>query len=219
MRVAIALTGDRQSGEDLLQAARERVLRRPRAVDSDIEGYLRRILYNLAADGWRRHGRWRQRLPVRGGGTAAGQGRWDGCRSRQVGRLRVRAVVCGAWCIFLQSAALRREAAAPVAEQEMGHVAHLNYRDANKKKLTGSSGPLAAMVAGSRPRLWLNCHAPAKRAGHVRGAGPDRVGRRTGYERIGWDPRTSRGPRSGKPAGPRSATKCRERTCWTGWRA
>jgi RNA polymerase sigma-70 factor (sigma-E family) len=64
MRVAIALTGDRQSGEDLLQAALERVLRRPRAVESDIEGYLRRILYNLAADGWRRHGRWRQRLPL-----------------------------------------------------------------------------------------------------------------------------------------------------------
>jgi DNA-directed RNA polymerase specialized sigma24 family protein len=34
MRVAIALTGDRQSGEDLLQAALERVLRRPRAVES-----------------------------------------------------------------------------------------------------------------------------------------------------------------------------------------
>jgi RNA polymerase sigma-70 factor (sigma-E family) len=63
MRVAIALTGDRQSGEDLLQAALERVLRRPRAVESDTEGYLRRILYNLAADGWRRRGRWRERLP------------------------------------------------------------------------------------------------------------------------------------------------------------
>jgi RNA polymerase sigma-70 factor (sigma-E family) len=64
MRVAIALTGDRQSGEDLLQAALERVLRKPRAVESDTEGYLRRILYNLAADGWRRRGRWRQRLPL-----------------------------------------------------------------------------------------------------------------------------------------------------------
>ncbi len=64
MRVAIALTGDRQSGEDLLQAALERLLRKPHAVESDTEGYLRRILYNLAADGWRRHGRWRQRLPL-----------------------------------------------------------------------------------------------------------------------------------------------------------
>ena len=64
MRVAIALAGDRQSGEDLLQAALERVLRRPRAVQADTEGYLRRVLYNLAADGWRRRGRWRQRLPL-----------------------------------------------------------------------------------------------------------------------------------------------------------
>ncbi len=64
MRVAIALTGDRQSGEDLLQAALERVLRKPRAVEADTEGYLRRVLYNLAADGWRRQGRWRQRLPL-----------------------------------------------------------------------------------------------------------------------------------------------------------
>jgi RNA polymerase sigma-70 factor (sigma-E family) len=64
IRVAIALTGDRQSGEDLLQAALERLLRKPHAVESDTEGYLRRILYNLAADGWRRHGRWRQRLPL-----------------------------------------------------------------------------------------------------------------------------------------------------------
>ncbi len=64
MQVAIALTGSRQAGEDLLQAALERVLRKPRQVDSDTEGYLRRVLYNLAADGWRRHGRWRQRLPL-----------------------------------------------------------------------------------------------------------------------------------------------------------
>jgi RNA polymerase sigma-70 factor (sigma-E family) len=64
MRVAIALTGDRQSGEDLLQAGLERVLRKPRTVESDTEGYLRRVLYNLAADGWRRRGRWRQRLPL-----------------------------------------------------------------------------------------------------------------------------------------------------------
>lgn len=64
MRVAIALAGDRQEGEDLLQAALERVLRKPRQVDSDTEGYLRRVLYNLAADGWRRRGRWREKLPL-----------------------------------------------------------------------------------------------------------------------------------------------------------
>jgi RNA polymerase sigma-70 factor (sigma-E family) len=64
MGAAIALTGSRPEGEDLLQAALERVLRKPRRVDGDIEGYLRRVLYNLAADGWRRRGRWRQRLPL-----------------------------------------------------------------------------------------------------------------------------------------------------------
>ena len=74
MRVAIALTGDRQSGEDLLQAALERVLRKPHAVESDTEGYLRRILYNLAADGWRRQGRWRQRLPLLRPRTGRGHG-------------------------------------------------------------------------------------------------------------------------------------------------
>jgi RNA polymerase sigma-70 factor (sigma-E family) len=64
MGAAIALTGSREEGEDLLQAALERVLRKPRQVDGDIEGYLRRVLYNLAADGWRRRGRWRQKLPL-----------------------------------------------------------------------------------------------------------------------------------------------------------
>jgi RNA polymerase sigma-70 factor (sigma-E family) len=64
MRVAIALGGGREAGEDLLQAALERVLRKPRQVDRDTEGYLRQVLYNLAADGWRRRGRWRERLPL-----------------------------------------------------------------------------------------------------------------------------------------------------------
>lgn len=64
MRVAIALTGSRQAAEDLLQAALERVLRNSRQVEADTEGYLRRTLYNLAADGWRRRGRWRQKLPL-----------------------------------------------------------------------------------------------------------------------------------------------------------
>ena len=62
LRAAVALTGSRADGEDLLQAALERVLRNWRRVESDPEGYLRRTLYNLAADGWRRQGRWRARL-------------------------------------------------------------------------------------------------------------------------------------------------------------
>jgi hypothetical protein len=54
MQAAIALAGSRPDGEDLLQAALERLLRNYRRVESDAEGYLRRTLYNLAADGWRR---------------------------------------------------------------------------------------------------------------------------------------------------------------------
>ena len=59
MRAAVALAGSRADGEDLLQAALERVLRNWRRVETDLGGYLRRTLYNLAADGWRRRGRWR----------------------------------------------------------------------------------------------------------------------------------------------------------------
>jgi RNA polymerase sigma-70 factor (sigma-E family) len=62
LAAAIALTGSRPDGEDLLQAALERVLRKPRQLDGDVEGYLRRVLYNLAADGWRRRGTWKQKL-------------------------------------------------------------------------------------------------------------------------------------------------------------
>jgi RNA polymerase sigma-70 factor (sigma-E family) len=62
MRAAVALTGSRADGEDLLQAALERLLRNWRRVATDPEGYLRRTLYNLAADGWRSRGRWRGRL-------------------------------------------------------------------------------------------------------------------------------------------------------------
>jgi DNA-directed RNA polymerase specialized sigma24 family protein len=53
MRAAIALTGSRQEGEDLLQAALERLLRNWHRLEGDAEAYLRRILYNLAADGFR----------------------------------------------------------------------------------------------------------------------------------------------------------------------
>jgi RNA polymerase sigma-70 factor (sigma-E family) len=65
LHTAIALTGNRPDAEDLLQAAVERLLRRHRRVD-DLEAYLRRVLYNLAADGWRSRGvwhRWRTLLP------------------------------------------------------------------------------------------------------------------------------------------------------------
>ena len=67
MQAAIALAGSRSDGEDLLQAALERLLLNYRRVGSDAEGYLRRTLYNLAADGWRRRGvarRWRPLIAV-----------------------------------------------------------------------------------------------------------------------------------------------------------
>src|SRR5215472_4235763 len=51
-----------ERGEDLLQAALERLLRRWSRVRSDPEGYLRRTLYNLAADGWRRRRTWQRKL-------------------------------------------------------------------------------------------------------------------------------------------------------------
>ncbi len=64
MRAAIALAGNRPDGEDLLQAALERVLRRWHRVESSPESYLRRTLYNMAADGWRRRGAWRRKIPL-----------------------------------------------------------------------------------------------------------------------------------------------------------
>jgi RNA polymerase sigma-70 factor (sigma-E family) len=64
IRAAIALAGNRADGEDLLQSALERLLRSRHRVESDLEGYLRRILYNLAADGWRRRATGQRRLAL-----------------------------------------------------------------------------------------------------------------------------------------------------------
>lgn len=64
LRTAVLLAGGRQDGEDLLQAGLERLLRRGRRIEGSPEAYLRRTLYNLAADGWRRQGAWRRKLPV-----------------------------------------------------------------------------------------------------------------------------------------------------------
>jgi RNA polymerase sigma-70 factor (sigma-E family) len=64
MRIAIALTGNRPDAEDLLQTALERMLRGWRRIDTDQESYLRRTLYNLAADGWRRGGSLRRKIAL-----------------------------------------------------------------------------------------------------------------------------------------------------------
>ena len=72
LRVAIALTGSRADGEDLFQAALERLLPRWRTIASDAAAsYVRRTLYNLAADGWRRRGAWRRAATLLRGQDAA----------------------------------------------------------------------------------------------------------------------------------------------------
>jgi RNA polymerase sigma factor (sigma-70 family) len=58
----VLLTGSREAGQDLLQTALERLLRHWRTLSGDPEGYLRRTLYNLAADGFRRQGRLQRKL-------------------------------------------------------------------------------------------------------------------------------------------------------------
>jgi RNA polymerase sigma-70 factor (sigma-E family) len=62
MRTAVLLTGSREAGQDLLQTALERIIRHWRRLDGDPEAYLRRMLYNLAADGFRRQGRLQRKL-------------------------------------------------------------------------------------------------------------------------------------------------------------
>ena len=64
MATAIALAGNRPEGEDLLQAALERLLRHWSRIDADPELYLRRTLYNMAVDGWRRRRAWLRKLPL-----------------------------------------------------------------------------------------------------------------------------------------------------------
>lgn len=59
LATAVLLTGSRVAGEDLVQAALERLMRNWHRVHGDKEGYLRRTLYHLAVDRWRL----RQRRP------------------------------------------------------------------------------------------------------------------------------------------------------------
>lgn len=69
MRIAVLLTGSREAGQDLLQTALERLLRHWRTLDGDLEPYLRRTLYNLAADGFRRQNRLQRKLRLLRAGT------------------------------------------------------------------------------------------------------------------------------------------------------
>jgi RNA polymerase sigma-70 factor (sigma-E family) len=69
----VADRGSHEAGEDLLQEGLMRLLRHWARIDGDPEGYLRRTLYNLAVDGWRRERNWRRRLrllpPAASGGS------------------------------------------------------------------------------------------------------------------------------------------------------
>lgn len=69
MRTAVLLTGSHEAGQDLLQTALERLLRHWDTLEGDPEGYLRRTLYNLAADGFRRQGRLQRKLRLIRAGT------------------------------------------------------------------------------------------------------------------------------------------------------
>jgi RNA polymerase sigma-70 factor (sigma-E family) len=70
LHTAVLLTGSKQAGEDLLQAGLERLLRHWPTIEGDPEGYLRRTLYNLAADGWRHERVWWRRLRLLQNATA-----------------------------------------------------------------------------------------------------------------------------------------------------
>jgi RNA polymerase sigma-70 factor (sigma-E family) len=62
LRTAVLLAGSKEAGEDLLQTALERLLRRWTMIEGNPEGYLRRTLYHLAADRWRQQRVWRRQL-------------------------------------------------------------------------------------------------------------------------------------------------------------
>jgi RNA polymerase sigma-70 factor (sigma-E family) len=64
LRTAALLAGSRADGEDLLQSALERLLRNWRRIDGDPENYVRRTLYNLATDGWRRQRVWQRKAAL-----------------------------------------------------------------------------------------------------------------------------------------------------------
>jgi RNA polymerase sigma-70 factor (sigma-E family) len=70
LATAVLLAGGRYAGEDLLQAAIERMIRRWHKVAGDPEAYLRRILYHLAVDSWRQR---RRRPELLAGVEPAGQ--------------------------------------------------------------------------------------------------------------------------------------------------
>jgi RNA polymerase sigma-70 factor (sigma-E family) len=74
LRTAVLLAPDRASAEDLLQTALVRTARRWSAASADPHAYVRRVLVNLAKDGWRN----RSRRPVEVAAGAGPEPRLDG---------------------------------------------------------------------------------------------------------------------------------------------
>jgi RNA polymerase sigma-70 factor (sigma-E family) len=72
LRTAVLLAGSHEEGEDLLQEGLVRLLRHWPRIVGDPEAYLRRTLFNLAVDGWRRERSWRERLRILAHGAAGG---------------------------------------------------------------------------------------------------------------------------------------------------
>lgn len=60
LATAVLLTGSRAAGDDLVQSALERLMRNWHRMSGDPEGYLRRTMYHLAVDDWRRRRRRRE---------------------------------------------------------------------------------------------------------------------------------------------------------------
>ena len=71
LRTAVLLAGSREAGEDLLQTALERLLKRWTTIEGSPEGYLRRTLYHLAADRWRQQAALHRQLRLLRAGDAA----------------------------------------------------------------------------------------------------------------------------------------------------
>jgi len=71
LRTAVLLSGSKQAGEDLLQTALERILKRWATIEGNPEGYLRRTLYHLAADSWRQQAAVRRQMRLLWPGVAA----------------------------------------------------------------------------------------------------------------------------------------------------
>lgn len=76
LKLAYRLTGDRGHAEDLLQICLWRVARRWRTARENPVGYARRVLANLAADGWRRRRRYPLEVPTADILDVANSGEW-----------------------------------------------------------------------------------------------------------------------------------------------